>query len=136
MTAKQNRYSIPGQPTIDLYTNQQVVIIHKSNYKDDDKRFIQIGYDEYFQACRILKDSTLKLYMYLSANMDGFQMALSPADICTKTGLSRKSYYNSKKELIENGYMIEHKANGKTQLYDCVEFYTNPELNPDYQRSA
>lgn len=136
MTAKQTKYCVPGQPPIDLYANQQAVIIHKSNYKEESKRFIQVGYDEFFEACRILKDATLKLYMYLCSNMDGFQMALSPASVCTNTGLSRKSYYNSKKELIEYGYMVEHKANGTTQLYDCVEFYTNPELNPYYQRNA
>ena len=97
-------------------------------------QYVQVGYDEWTEASRNLKKKcSLQLYLYLSSNMDGSQWALSPSDICSKTGMARSSYHEAKKELIDKGYMYEHKKDGKTLLYDCYDFYTSPKLNPHIQ---
>lgn len=130
MTAKQYSYSALGQPTMLLYGNQQAIQINKPTYSEEGIQFLQVGIDEWMEASRELKDaSSLKLYFYLCSNMNGLQKALSPADICNKTGMARSSYQEAKKKLIEKGYLSEYKPTGKMN-YTLMMFYTNPRLNP------
>ena len=134
MATKQKAYIQPNQTTMYLYENQAAYTVNKDDYKEKNIRFLQVGYDEWTEASRNLKKKcSLQLYLYLSSNMDGSQWALSPSDICSKTGMARSSYHEAKKELIDKGYMYEHKKDGKTLLYDCYDFYTSPKLNPHIQ---
>lgn len=134
MSVKQTKYCAPGQPPMMLYPNQSAVVIHKPNYSQDKIQYLQVGIEEWMEAQRNLKPKSFTLYLYLCSNMDGLQKAFSPADVYNKTKISKKSFYNAVDELMEKGYLIKHEKNGKTLHYNCYEFYTSPELNPEWNQ--
>lgn len=70
------------------------------------------------QAMRILKPSAYLLYRYLCKNADGYTFNLSPVDVQKYTGMSKRSYDDSVKELIEKRFLI---ANPTRQ--DAYDFY-------------
>lgn len=74
-----------------------------------------IGFDEIREAANELKPGTLKLYLYLIENIDGFDFWLSPADVMAKYKISKSTYDRAKAELIEKGYLVETK--GKLHFY-------------------
>lgn len=74
-----------------------------------------IGFDEIREAANELKPGTLKLYLYLVENIDGFDFWLSPADVMAKYKISKSTYDRAKAELVEKGYLVETK--GKLHFY-------------------
>lgn len=134
MSVKQTKYCTPGQPPMKLYPNQSAIVIHKPNYSQDKIQYLQVGIEEWMEAQRNLRPKSFTLYLYLCSNMDGLQKAFSPADVYNRTKISKKSFYNAVDELIEKGYLIKHEKNGKTLLYNCYEFYTDPKLNPEWSQ--
>ena len=70
-------------------------------------------------AARDLRYSTMILWLYLSRNQNGYELALSPKDVEETMGLSERTYRTCKDELIEKGYLID--------CGDGYEFYEEPE---------
>lgn len=124
---KPETYCKPGQQDFTLYQNQQAIYINKPSYKD--KQFLQVGIEEMWEAKRTLSDAGFILYLYCASNMDGYTKAFSPQDFMNKTKMSRKSFYNARDDLEENGYLWLHEKDGKSMIYDCWNFYTSPEYN-------
>lgn len=99
-----------------LYANQKTVLIRKKSYKDS---FLQIGISEWQEACKVLKPSAFKLYLYLASNKDGFRLGLSREAVFNAIGVTKSPYYEAQKELMEHGYLVETGAG-------FLEFHTSP----------
>lgn len=98
------------------YPNQRVVTIFKEDYtnieyKKQSKSFLQVDNDDWQDAAARLTHGGLKLYLYLASNKDGYSVALSPADIERKIGLSDSTYRRAFKELITEGYIEQKQGN-------------------------
>lgn len=84
------------------YPNQRVVTIFKTPCTTN---FLQIDNEEWQAAASVLSYGAFKLYLYLAANMDGYAIALSPADMEEKMGLSESTYRRAFKELEGEGFL-------------------------------
>lgn len=62
-------------------------------------------------ASRDLGAHALRLYLYLAANRDNFQLALSPAAIRQEIGMARSTYQDQFHILIDKGYIVETSSN-------------------------
>jgi len=60
------------------YPNQRVITINRESAKSD---FLGIKNENWQAAARDLGAHALMLYLYLAANADGFNLALSPAAV-------------------------------------------------------
>ena len=125
MTAKSITLSPLNQQNITLYKNQKLIIVKKSAC---DNNFLQVNNDEWSYACKELKDSTFKLYIYLASNRNGYQIALSPAAANNATGISKKSYYRAVDELLEKGYLVKFDSDNKVGN-EGYYFYTMPKMD-------
>ena len=98
------------------YANQKVLHINKGNYTEN---YLTIGINEWAEASKNLSPNTFKLYLYLSSNKDGFDLALSRQATMNLLGISKDSYIRGVKELEDKHYIILKQGN----IYD---FYTVP----------
>ncbi len=62
-------------------------------------------------AARDLGAHALMLYMYLAANADGFNLALSPAAVRQAIGMPRSTYQDQFIKLIDKGYIVHGSGN-------------------------
>lgn len=85
------------------FPNQKKVVIHKTACHSD---FLQINNYDWHLACRALSPAAFKLYLYLSANKDGFPLWLSREAAFNAIGICKTAYYNAIKELEKYGYLI------------------------------
>ena len=99
------------------YPNQRVVNIHREAAKSD---FLGIKNQNWQAAARDLGAHALMLYMYLAANADGFNLALSPAAVRQATGMPRSTYQDQFIKLIDKGYIIQVSGN-------VYNFYETPQ---------
>lgn len=110
-----------------LYKCQKAVIIQKDRPKAN---VYDVNYsgnkNDLFLAMQLLKDTTFKLYMYLTSNADNYAFGLSRQDVIDNTGISSKSYDRAVQELIDRGYLVysnEFATDGKQQA-PLYYFYT------------
>lgn len=96
--------------------NQKTVVIHKKKYL---KNFLQVGIEEIQEVVSKYNKSTVALYLYLCANADGYNLALSQAAFENAYGVSKSRYYEAVKQLEEDGYLVKDKGN-------TYHFYTKP----------
>lgn len=61
----------------------------------------------------------LQLYLYLAANMDGYEFGLSPEHAKEAAGISRTTFYEYLKLLEIKGYLVWRRGN-------VFDFYTSP----------
>ena len=99
------------------YPNQRVVNIHREAAKSD---FLGIKNQNWQAAARDLGAHALMLYMYLAANADGFNLALSPAAVRQATGMPRSTYQDQFIKLIDKGYLVQGSGN-------VYNFYETPQ---------
>ena len=90
------------------YPNQRVINIHREAAKSD---FLGIKNQNWQAAARDLGAHALMLYMYLAANADGFNLALSPAAVRQATGMPRSTYQDQFIKLIDKGYLVQGSGN-------------------------
>ena len=95
-------------PNITTYPNQRVINIHREAAKSD---FLGIKNQNWQAAARDLGAHALMLYMYLAANADGFNLALSPAAVRQATGMPRSTYQDQFVKLIDKGYLVQGNGN-------------------------
>lgn len=62
---------------------------------------------EMFEACRILKPSGLKLYLYLMSKENFTEFPLSAKDVVKSLDLDIKTYHRAVNELINEEYLKE-----------------------------
>lgn len=96
------------------YPNQRTVRIHREAVKSD---FLGIKNENWQAASRDLGPHGLRLYLYLAANADGFNLALSPADARQKVGIPRSTYGDQFQVLLDKGYLVQNHGN----TYDFYE---------------
>lgn len=97
--------------------NQRVVHIHRERASSD---FLGIKNENWKAASRILGAHALLLYMYLAANANNYELALSPAAIEAEIGMPRSTYKDQFRKLINYGYLVPRSGN----KYD---FYETPQ---------
>ena len=132
---KKRRWVKPGQVDIELFPNQTAYTVNKmsDNYAKDDIPFCMHSIEATFYASRNLSKSGLQLYLYLTMNADGFQRALSSKHVRECTGMSDKSFYNARDELIKEGFLYFKEKDNKTLFYDVYEFYESPWMNKHWE---
>lgn len=108
-------YTTPIEPTNKSF-NQKVFHINRSKYNKD---FLQISIKEWKQAFNDMPKSVFGLYLYLSSNADGYNLALSYEAVKKELGISKSSYDAAVDKLKELNYLVLHKGN----IYN---FYTTP----------
>lgn len=95
-----------------LYPNQKIITTQKQKSEIGG----DVLYTTFLQsagkyACeKLTKISSLKLWIYLEKNSDGFQFALSPKD-CEAWGITRDAYKAGVAELISKGFIRHQKGN-------------------------
>lgn len=99
--------------------NQEIVKIETRLSWDEKNTFCRIHLDGLQEAMNNLKGETLKLWLYLNKNANGYQLELSPA-ACRAWGLKKDAYYTAKEKLKELGYLTP-KAEG-SNIYIFHEF--------------
>lgn len=88
---------------METYANQKIIIIDKSDEKDDN--YLQIYNKDWIQASKDMIYGTFKLYLYLASNNDGFRFALSQRAVKNKLGISKAAYHKAVDQLIDMGYL-------------------------------
>ena len=73
-------------------------------------------------AARNLSAHALKLYMYFAANAEGFNLALSPADIQSTINMARSTYADQFRILVSKGYLVQKSGN-------TYEFFEVPQTS-------
>ena len=115
----------PGQQDVTVHKNQSLMVVHKREYDGD---FLQIGIEEWMNVAKNLKDCSLKLYLYLASNMNGYKFALSYAAVKNAVGISKGAYHNAINELKQYGYITEQMTRNRDG-YETLHFYTTPQTN-------
>ena len=90
------------------YPNQRVIKINRESAKSD---FLGIKNENWQAAARDLGAHALMLYMYLAANADGFNLALSPVAVRPATGMPRSTYQDQFTKLMDKGYIVQESGN-------------------------
>ncbi len=62
-------------------------------------------------ASRDLGAHALRLYLYIAANRDGYELALSPAALRTSIGMARSTYHDQFHILVDKGYLVPTSGN-------------------------
>ena len=104
-------------PNIITYPNQRVIHINREAAKSD---FLGIKNTNWQAAARDLGAHALMLYMYLAANADGYNLALSPAAIRQAIAMPRSTYQDQFVKLIDRGYIVQESGN-------VYSFYETPQ---------
>ena len=99
------------------FPHQRVIKVHRERASAN---FLGIKNENWQAASRILGAHALRLYLYIAANADNFDLALSPAAIEAAIGMPRSTYHDQFRKLINYGYIVERQGN----LYD---FYETPQ---------
>lgn len=85
-----------------------MIHIHRERAASD---FLGIKNENWQAASRDLGAYALQLYLYLAANADNFNLALSPADIRQSIGMARSTYRDQFEKLIDKGYLVPRQGN-------------------------
>lgn len=94
-----------------IYPNQRIITIKKNATTENI-----LDYETTMKAMRDLKPTTFLVWIYLNANENGCEFALSRKDIMKQTGISSSSYDNAIKELKEKSYLI-HTTDNRYDFY-------------------
>lgn len=84
------------------YANQKDIIINKPN----EDKFSYYGVESMRKATKELTLNELRVYIYLLANKDGYNLELSTKDISEKQGGKQSSIQEAVNKLIEKGYLV------------------------------
>lgn len=63
------------------------------------------------EAMALLKPNTYKLWCYMAKNQNNYTFALSCVDACRFCKMSKPTYLDCVKELIEVGYLVNTSGN-------------------------
>lgn len=97
--------------------NQKVITIRKAPC-DKKNPYGVINRDAVERASHELKQSGLLLWMYLSLNQNGYEFALSNADVKAVWNMGRTQYNNAVNDLKEKGYLVNTEGN----KWDFLEY--------------
>lgn len=103
------------------YPNQRTIKIHREVAKSD---FLGIKNSNWMAASRNLRPHALLLYLYLAANADNYNLALSPAAIRQDIGMARSTFHDQFHVLVDKGYLVHSHGN-------TFDFYEVPQTRDD-----
>ena len=104
--------------------NQKIAVIHKDKIEKGEGNFLQIKKENMYDAYKDLNAHGLALYLYLAANREGYQLAISPAAINNNLGMPESTARDKINLLIEKGYLVLQKEG--SNVYD---FYEKPKVS-------
>ena len=96
------------------YPNQRSVIVHREAAKSD---FLGIKNENWQAAARNLSPHSLLLYLYLAANANNYELALSAVAVREAIGMARSTYHDQFHILVDKGYLVPKHGN----TYDFYE---------------
>ena len=96
------------------YPNQRLIKIHRESAKTD---FLGIKNENWQAASRDLGAHGLRLYLYLAANANNYNLALSPAAARAAIGIPRSTYFDQFAILVDKRYLVPGAGN----TYDFYE---------------
>ena len=99
------------------FPNQRVVRIHREPVKTD---FLGIKNENWQAASRDLGAHGLRLYLYLAANANNYNLALSPAAARAAIGIPRSTYFDQFAILVDKRYLVPGAGN-------TFDFYEVPQ---------
>lgn len=94
--------------------HQRLIKIHREALTEN---FLGIKNENWKAASRDLGHTALRLYLYLAANADNYNLALSPAAIENEIGMPRSTYSDQFKKLINKGYIV-HKGGNQYEFFE------------------
>jgi len=94
--------------------HQRLIKIHREALTEN---FLGIKNENWKAASRDLGHTALRLYLYLAANADKYNLALSPAAIENEIGMPRSTYSDQFKKLLNKGYIV-HKGGNQYEFFE------------------
>ena len=107
------------------YPNQRILTVHKAPLEEN---FLGVNNCVWMAACRDLGYPATILYLYLAANRNNYQFALSPAAIQNALGMPRSTYRDQINNLMNKGYLVESGGNR-------LDFYEVPQKETALQNT-
>ena len=98
------------------YPNQRIIHVNKEQMNVD---FLQIQNEHWYAAAKELTPSCFKVYLFIAANADNYDLAYSPKAISASLGISYQVASECFNVLEKKGYLVHKQGN----VYD---FYTTP----------
>lgn len=98
------------------YANQRFVIVERQMPRDRNHIYAMMNIKALQKAMNDLKNSALKLWLYLNKNQQGFQFELS-RQAALGFGIKKDSYYSAIDELLEKKYLKIAKENSNVLLF-------------------
>ena len=108
------------------FPNQRVVKIHRESVKTD---FLGIKNENWQAASRDLGAHGLRLYLYLAANANNYNLALSPAAARAAIGIPRSTYFDQFAILVDKRYLVPGAGN-------TFDFYEVPQPATQTQKEV
>lgn len=108
------------------FPNQRVVRIHREPVKTD---FLGIKNENWQAASRDLGAHGLRLYLYLAANANNYNLALSPAAARAAVGIPRSTYFDQFAILVDKRYLVPGAGN-------TFDFYEVPQPATQTQKEV
>ena len=110
-----------------VYPNQKIATVQKA---PADKKHVYgvFNKDVLFRACRELTGNEMKTFLYIAANQQGYQMALSSADIAEQVGSTVDGIRTAIRGLIKKGYLVKDHGNYYV-FYELPHNEKSTELN-------
>ena len=99
--------------------NQKIIHINRDMPKQNEGNFLLIKKENMYAAYKELNAHAFSLYLYLAANKDGFDLALSPEAIREDMGMPISTVRDQTKKLIDKGYLVAKHEN--SNIYDFYE---------------
>lgn len=108
------------------FPNQRIVRIHREPVKTD---FLGIKNENWQAASRDLGAHGLRLYLYLAANANNYNLALSPAAARAAVGIPRSTYFDQFAILVDKRYLVPGAGN-------TFDFYEVPQPATQTQKEV
>lgn len=96
--------------------NQKRIRIGERVKRNKDHLYAMMNLDALKEAMRILKGSSLKLWLYFNKNQDKYEFELSRVD-CQEWGIKKDSYYSAIKDLIDKGYLVQMRDGSNIYVF-------------------
>lgn len=72
-------------------------------------------------ASRLLGAHALRLYLYLASNANNFELALSPSAIERDLGMSRSTYHDQFRKLVNSGFLVPSANGSRFDFYELPQ---------------
>jgi len=93
------------------YPNQRTIKIDKIN---STGYFAMYGNPEIGNACKVLNGSAFKVYCYIFANSNGFELDISPAHAEKFWGIAQSTFQDGINELLDKGFIVNGIAHQRS----------------------